>query len=199
MAVAANGEALIEDPEDPDQVPCWAELWPAARGMAYYLWKGPQLKGISALELGAGAGLPGVVCALKGARVVFSDFQPLALELCEINARLNGLQSYSLLLEDWRSYTGRDQFDLVLASDIAYEPRLLPYLKKVLLQVLKPGGLLYISHDNRPVTFAFIEELVAESFIKEEKQSIPVNVEDPIRPGYHISLHLLKKASHNLY
>lgn len=192
LAVAADMESLIVDPADPDQTPCWAEAWPAAVGMARYIWSGAPLKGSSVLELGAGVGLPGVVCGLKGAAVTFSDFQPLALELCEQNARLSKLNAYRLLLEDWRTYSCRERFDLVLASDIAYEPRLLPYLQAVLLQAVNQGGAIYITHDNRPVTLAFVKGLLPTGCFSEEHLSIPVTVEDPVRPYYTIDLHILK-------
>jgi hypothetical protein len=34
LEVVANVEDLVTDPEDDDQIPYWAELWPAARGLA---------------------------------------------------------------------------------------------------------------------------------------------------------------------
>ena len=43
LLVAGDVESLIGDIADPDQTPCWAEVWPAARGLAYYLWHGPDL------------------------------------------------------------------------------------------------------------------------------------------------------------
>lgn len=194
LAVAAEPEQLIGDLADPDQTPCWADVWPAARALACHIWRGPPLTGIAVLELGAGVGLPGVVCGLKGASVVFSDFQPLALELCEQNARLNQLTAYRLLLEDWRSYSSKERFDLVLASDIAYEPRLLPHLKAALLQSVKRGGMVYITHDRRPVTLAFINDILDSGLFAEERLVVPVTVDDPLRPHYLIDLHILERT-----
>ena len=174
LAVAADVESLIGDPADPEQVPCWAVAWPAARALARFIWSGPSLDGCSVLELGAGVGLPEVACGLKGAAVTFSDFQPPALELCEQNARLHNLDRYRLLLEDWRTFSCRVRFDLVLASDIAYEPRLLAPLKKVLLQTVKPSGTICISHDNRPVTLAFVRGLLTPGLFLEEHHTVPV-------------------------
>lgn len=194
LYVAANVEELVGDPADPDQVPCWAEAWPAARGLAAYFLQGPRLDGTSVLELGAGVGLPGVACGLQGSNVTFSDFQPLALSLCEANARLHRLPRYRLLLADWRRYRCRERFDLVLASDIAYEPRLLPFLKAVLLEAIKPGGSIYFSHPGRPVTFSFIQELHAAAAFHEERFLIPVSVpEDPLRSSYQIHIHRLQR------
>ncbi|MEW5784687.1 MAG: methyltransferase domain-containing protein [Bacillota bacterium] len=192
LAVAADLEALLGDLSDPDQVPCWADLWPAACGLARFIWSGPGLNGCSVLELGAGVGLPGVACGLKGAAVTFSDFQQPALELCAANARLNGLPGYKLLLEDWRTFTCRERFDLVLASDIAYEPRLLPHLEKVLFMVVKPGGTLMISHPGRPVTGNFVRQLLKRGVFSESVVVEDVVMDDPVLPRYQITIHLLR-------
>ncbi|NLA27631.1 MAG: methyltransferase domain-containing protein [Firmicutes bacterium] len=190
--MAADLEVLFDDPADPDQVPCWAEAWPAARGLGAFILQGSRLEGKKVLELGAGVGLPGVACGLQGASVTFSDFQPLALHLCEANARLHRLENYNLLLADWRTFSCNEHFDLVLASDIAYEPRLLPSLKAVLLAVLKPGGSIYFSHPGRPVTFSFIEEILAGGSFFQERFLIPVRVvDDPVRKTYEIYIHRL--------
>ncbi len=194
LYIAANVEALIGDPADPDQVPCWAEPWPASRGLAAYFMQGPDLAGKTALELGAGVGLPGLICGLQDAAVTFSDFQSRALSLCEANARLHRLVRYRLLLADWRNFPFSERFDLVLASDVAYEPRLLPALKSVLLGVLKPGGSIYFSHPGRPVTYSFVDEILALGYFKEERCRIPVIVpDDPVRSSYDVIIQRLQR------
>lgn len=193
LYIPADPEALIGDITDPDQTPCWAEVWPAAIGLAHFLWHGPDMQDCLVLELGAGLGLPGLTAGLKGAAVTFSDFQPLALEFCRRNAARHNLRHCRFLLADWRDYACPERFDLVLASDIAYEPRLLPHLKKVLLHAIKPGGLLFVSHPGRPVTRHFVEELRLGASFVEERAVVPVTVDDPLRPRYRITVHRLKK------
>ena len=196
LHVAANLEALFDDPADPDQSPCWAEPWPAARGLAAFFLQGPDLEGKTVLELGAGVGLPGVACGLRGAAVTFSDFQHRALQLCEANARLHRLSVYRLLLADWRDFACKERFDLILASDIAYEPRLLPSLKAVLLGVSSPGGAIYFSHPRRPVTLAFIEELLQSNLFTEKHLAVTVAVPgDPVRTAYEIAIHRLQRTA----
>lgn len=195
LYVAADVEALIGDLADPDQVPCWAEPWPASRGLAAYFLQGPDLAGRTVLELGAGVGLPGLICGLRNAAVTFSDFQPRALALCEANARLHRLTRYRLLLADWRNFLCSERFDMILASDIAYEQRLLPSLKSVLLKTLKPGGRIYFSHPGRPVTYSFVDEILAPGYFTEERIHIPVMVrDDPVRTNYDVIIqHLQRK------
>lgn len=133
-----------------------------------------------------------MVSGLKGAAVTFSDFQPRALEICGLNARLHRLSGFRLRLEDWRTFFCRERFNLVLASDIAYEPRLLPYLKAVLLRVIKPGGSILISHPGRLVTRRFIGALLSTGLFSAEYTVIPVTVkDDPVRTCYDISINKL--------
>lgn len=186
--LVADLDSLEYDPEDPDQVPCWAEVWPAAIGLARYLWhQEERLCNRTVLELGAGAGLPGLICGLRGARVTFSDFQPLALKLCALNARLHDLNDYRLLQEDWRAFTCRERFDLVLGADIVYEPYLLPFLQEIITGAVRPGGSVILSHPGRPQGKDCVRRLLHTGLFREEQTSIPVTVEDRVLP-YHVIL-----------
>src|SRR5262245_48946895 len=56
------------------RLPYGAALWPSAIALAHEVaLRAGDFRGRSALELGAGAGLPGVVAASLGARVVQTD------------------------------------------------------------------------------------------------------------------------------
>lgn len=186
-------EALITDPTDEDKVPCWAEIWPAARGLASYIWENITFGGESLLELGSGLGLPGVACGLKGARVTFSDFNPLALELSAKNAVINGLTGCRLLQGDWRDFPEYGQFDWVVGSDIFYDPKLNVHLGRVMATRLAGGGRLLLAHPGRKASFAFIEALEEAGFSCEAKEVRPVVIDDPHFPYYEINIHVLRK------
>ncbi len=193
--LVAELDSLEYDPEDPDQVPCWAEVWPAAIGLARYFWhQEERLNNRSVLELGAGVGLPGLVCGLKGARVTFSDFQPLALRLCDLNARLHNLRGYRLLQEDWRVFNCRERFDLVLGADITYEPYLLPFLQEIITAAVRPGGAVILSHPGRPQSRECVRRLLETAFFREELTLIPVTVEDPVLSYHVILVHDLRRV-----
>ncbi len=189
-----NFEELITDPSDPDQVPCWAEIWPAAVGLAHYLEACDWLSGCSVIELGAGLGLPGIVAGLNGAGVTFSDFHRLSLDYCSKNAELNGLKDYTTLFADWRDFPENRYYDVLLGADIVYEPRLLPYLEKIIKNYVRRGSLIILSHASRKVTFSFIEKLSTEERINNKEEYIQVEIEDSLFNSYRIAVHLITGA-----
>jgi len=63
-------------------------VWDVAQIMSHVLVHrfGGSMRGLAILELGAGAGLPGLVCARLGAKVVLTDNAPDVLRLLAANA-----------------------------------------------------------------------------------------------------------------
>lgn len=189
MLVVADVEKLITDPADEDKVPCWAEIWPAARGLARWIWDNLRFKNEELLELGSGLGLPGIVCGLKGARVTFSDFNPSALELASLNATRNGLANFDTFLGDWRDFQMEKKYKWVVGSDVFYDPKLNVHLMNVIGAVTDRGSNLLIAHPGRPATFSFIQDLHARVETEEQESVIPVTIEDPYFPYYEIHIH----------
>lgn len=192
LLVAGDLEELVTDPADEENIPLWAEVWPAARGLAQYIWARLDFPGESILELGAGVGLPGIVCGLKGARVTFSDYKPEALELAGTNARLSGVKEFVCHLADWRDFRLDRQFDWIIGSDILYDPKFYPFLERIFQAVLKPGGRLLFSHPGRPAAFSFVQEWQSKTGCSVFEEVIPVTIEDPYFPYYRIYIHHLK-------
>lgn len=194
MNVVEDVEALITDPADEDKIPLWAEIWPAARGLSQYIWEKMDFTGQRVLELGAGLGLPGVVCGLKGARVVFSDYQADALEIACRNAILNGLDGVSGFPGDWRSFDCREQYHWIVGSDILYDPKFHCYLFDIFINnTVQEGGIL-VSHPGRRPAFQFVNKWCAEHGIEEDHAVIPVYIDDPHFPYYEINVHRLTKT-----
>lgn len=186
-------EKLITDPGEEDKVPCWADIWPAARGVAQWIWEHLRFDGDELIELGAGLGLPGIVCGLKGARVTFSDFNLLALELAAANAGRNNLDGFSTLQADWRTYRPQKQYHWVLGSDIFYDPKLNAHLLRLIPELLLPGGCFLAAHPGRPATNEFLPALKEALRVSEEREAmVPVIIDDPYFPYYEIKIHYFK-------
>jgi nicotinamide N-methyltransferase len=117
--------------------PLWGHyLWNAARALARFLERTPSLyRGMDVLELGAGAGLPGLIVAKSGARtVVLTDYPDRALvDNMAYNVVQNGVEAHVAvrgyiwgrpvepLLEPLSTTTTTGaKFDLVLLSDLIF-------------------------------------------------------------------------------
>ncbi|MGB9793127.1 MAG: class I SAM-dependent methyltransferase [Thermacetogeniaceae bacterium] len=191
LEIVANVEDLVTDPNDEDQIPYWAELWPASRGLARYIWEEVDFGGATVLELGAGLGLPGFVAALKGGKVTLTDYKLEALELAAKNAARNSISGVSLLLADWRDFPLGERYDWVIGSDVLYNPRLNPYLGRILPHILAPGGQMLFAHPGREVTYSFLEQLKRTMGLREERKVVEVAVEEPYYPVFKIDIHHL--------
>lgn len=190
LDVVDDVEALITDLSDEDLVPCWAELWPSARALSRYVWEKLDLGGQSLMELGSGLGLPGVICGVKGASVTFSDYNQEAVNLSVHNADINGVKAAGCL-GDWRHFTMETQFDWIIGSDVFYDPKLNPYVLKIFLNNLKPGGQLLLSHQRRQPTYEFIEQVKFRLKMQEIRvDSVDVD-EESVFGKFSVSVHHL--------
>ncbi len=161
----SNSDRLFADPavrmaHAQDQyLPYWADLWPAARMLAKTLLHEPVTPGATAVEVGCGLGLVGIVAMMRGLKVVFTDYDPCALHFAAHNARLNGCHDFQTRLVDWRQPPGDLQASLVLGSDLVYELRIVPPLVAFLDKILQPGGLCLLADQDRIPGITFREAI----------------------------------------
>ncbi len=104
---------------------------------------GEPIAGVRVVELGCGLGLPSLVAARAGARVLATDRDPEALALLCRNAELNGVR-VETTVADWADpgdLIATGPFDLTLAADVLYELRSVEQLA-ALLPRLAPEALL---------------------------------------------------------
>lgn len=155
-----------------EKIPYYGELWPAAIALARGIWKRRDLAGKDVLDLGCGIGLTGIVAARGGARVVFADYFPEALDLARDNARDLGVKDAEFLHLDWRDNSFFRRFDLVMASDVLYEIRNHEPIRAFLRRVLRPQGEVIISDPQRPNAKLFFEAAASEYSV--EMEQVPV-------------------------
>ena len=142
--IAEQGEVRDDD------IPYSAHLWPAALVLAREVAQGPDLAGVTALELGCGVGLVGLAAAARGAHVTLTDLQPGAVDLATRNAHDAGLDHRVKVQSlDWRA-PDHAPVDLLLGSDVLYEARFVAPVASALRALLKPGGVAWLADPDRP-------------------------------------------------
>lgn len=169
-----DSEALLDalialHPDHPtiidEQIPYWADLWHSALVLAQEIaTEQKQFAGKKVLELGCGLGLPGITAVMAGAEVAFTDYLPDALEFAAHNLALNTTQAASFFALDWRTPPRHQQYDILLAADVAYETRFFEPLYTSIATLLKPGGECWLTEPGRPIAKAFLKGFATHGF-----------------------------------
>jgi predicted nicotinamide N-methyase len=130
--------ALLRDADAPEP-PYWAHLWTGSRHLAGLLATRIACGGRRAIDIGCGLGLVGVVAARRGARVIAIDSTHAALAFARANAARNACALYAVQADV--AHPGlRGPYDLCLAADVTYDPRLQHAIGAFLAAHLSPAG-----------------------------------------------------------
>jgi predicted nicotinamide N-methyase len=161
-----DAESLLSEEafEADEFLPYWAELWPSASALARAVGV-RALRGARVLELGCGLGLPSLSAAVAGGRVTATDWAEDAIAMLVRNAARNGLTIEALTVS-WTApdvLVKRAPWDLVLASDVLYEPRNGVALLPLLPRLVDARGEIWLADPGRAAAGPFLEA-VAETF-----------------------------------
>ena len=151
-----------------DADPSWASVWPAAANLANHIAQDATLvRGKRVAELGAGLGVAGLSAAACGAKsVVLIDREPFALHCAMSTAVVCGLPTgpvpgtsdaeggeeggdkgvVSASVRDWNALASDGlEVDLVLASEVLYDPSQAAPLATCAARLLAKGGTLLLA------------------------------------------------------
>jgi predicted nicotinamide N-methyase len=133
---SAHFDELSDPDKDLPEPPLFGSLWPAAEGLAtWLLQKNLPLRGQRVLEIGCGLGLPSLLCAKLGAQVETMDHHPGVASLLARNCQRNKLNTLTFHLASFQNTSARlGTYDLIIGSDILYEPDLYPKLEDFILR-----------------------------------------------------------------
>jgi len=163
-------------------------LWDSAPVLAAALAeRRHDIAGRSVLELGAGVGLAGIVARALGADVLQTDHAAEALALAAANAQRNGVEGITRAIADWTDWRVERQFDLIIGSDILYEPALHDALQAVLVRNLTAEGRLLLTDPGRSTTPAFIGRLETTGWSVTEQRRTAAAIA-PSRPGETVTV-----------
>jgi predicted nicotinamide N-methyase len=165
-----GGEVFLVRPADWEQlrheeggagrpVPYWATAWPSGRALAAAIAVNPPPAGARALELGCGLGLPSIVAARAGARVLATDGSTDAVAFAAHALALNELDA-EVAHVDWARHgdalVARGPFDVVLAADVLYTQTNVEQALRLLPRLVAPDGEARIADPRRAGARAFL-------------------------------------------
>ena len=140
--------------------PYWARIWPSAIALSAFLQKHPQwVAGKQVAEIAAGLGLPSLIAATYAKQVWCSDISKEAMEVAAISAGMHQLENVRFEACSWGNLPPDFNAEVVLLSDINYEPSVFEELIKVLTDLLQKGCTLLLATPQRLMAKPFLEKL----------------------------------------
>lgn len=151
--------------------------WPSAPVLAWFLWEHRgELVDKRVLEIGCGTGLPGILAAKCGAKVILSESATLPKSLAHIkrSCQLNDLiidqhikvigLTWGLFLNDLETIGG---IDLILGSDCFYEPNVFEDILVTISYLFdkNPSAKFFCTYQERSSDWS-IEHLLAKWNLK---------------------------------
>ena len=139
----------------------WAKVWPASVGLCIFLQQNIGIiKNKNVLELAAGLGLPGLSIATNAGRVTITDKEPLAKTFVQQSAKYLQLKNVTARTLSWQQSISEPLPDVVLLSDVNYEPEVFEELWQVIQYFLNNNITVIISTPQRLVAKDFIARLL---------------------------------------
>ena len=170
-----NSDALIteEDYVRDERLPYWADLWPSSFALARHVAT-LDGGGRRLLELGCGVGLVSLAATRAGFAVTATDYYEDALEFARVNIVRNSLPEPEVRMIDWRSLPADlGTYDVVVASDVLYEPRYPALIADVLSRSLAVGGEGLIADPGRVAAPNFPIECAARGLTVSPRLTVP--------------------------
>jgi predicted nicotinamide N-methyase len=175
-----DAEALLRD-ETPAEPPYWMHLWPGAMALARVLAEDERIAtGARVLELGCGLGLPALVAAHRGARVVASDWHRAPLQFVRRSGAVNGGAALDVVQMSWAAPALRSSFDLCVGADVGYDAGAEASLVAAAARLVRPRGWVWLADSVNTARGSLAARLVAAGFavtvrsVEESEEGRPV-------------------------
>lgn len=156
----ANADDLISEDDYvmDERLPYWADLWPSAQILAGEV-RAMRLTGERVLELGCGLGLVAIAAVLAGGKVTATDYYDDAIRFAELNVSEATGKRIDTRMVNWTTLpTDLGRFDVVLASDVLYEPRYAGLVADTIAATLVRGGEGIVADPGRIALDDFLAE-----------------------------------------
>ena len=140
--------------------PFWAKVWPSSKAMTTFLQSEISLiQSKRVLEIGSGIGLPSFSIASHVAELIISDYSSDAVELIDRNITHLSLPHAKSMRIDWNALSDDIHADVVLLSDINYNPDDFTPLLSMIQCFIAAGSTVIIATPQRIMTNPFVESI----------------------------------------
>lgn len=169
-------------------------VWEASTTLIEYIFSHfGEFEEKTVLELGSGTGICGLFASFYSKSVTLTDFHPKVLELLKENVELQQKRVKMPLIVsclDWNhpeEFTDRT-YDIVIASDVVYDPDILDSLIETLLYIQFTKCFLSCTERNLE-TFKLFNEKLSKHFAFNFIEFIPCFYP----PNHNVKLMLIQK------
>ena len=147
--------------------PYFGVVWPSSLALCGYLLQDKiysRLKGKSVIELGCGLAIPSIIASKGGAICTATDNHPNVLQFLVRNVELNEPSSIRYVTLSGSegskfSHSSANEFDLVIASDVLYEQKLVEHFAEEVSKYSKAGTTCIIADPGRPYIQDFVTSM----------------------------------------
>ncbi len=151
--------------------PFWTKLWPSSIALLDVLKAHPHLiQNKHVLEIGAGIGLPSLMMAPITKSIQISDHDIEAVALLKKNIEYLQLQNAEALQLDWNNVPKNMNPDVVILSDVNYDPTQFDPLVALIDKFIKQGCTIILSTPQRIMASPFVQRL--EAYIIERHEAM---------------------------
>ena len=148
--------------------PIFGMIWPVGVALAEEMSRFP-VEGLRVLEMGCGMAMSSLVLQRRGADITASDNHPLAGEFLRHNAELNALAPISYVDAPWsESNESPGRFDLMIGSDLLYEPDHAALLAGFIERHAKPQAQILIADPGRGYRGQFSKRMAVQGYTRTE-------------------------------
>jgi predicted nicotinamide N-methyase len=148
--------------------PIFGMIWPVGVALAEEMSRF-SVEGLRVLEMGCGMAMSSLVLQRRGADITASDNHPLAEEFLRHNTELNALPAIPFRNAPWgEPDESLGQFDLLIGSDVLYEPDHAALLAGFIERHAKPQAQILVADPGRGYRGQFSKRMAVQGYVRTE-------------------------------
>ena len=181
LKLAVPDEAALKEWHQQQQeapFPFWAKVWPASIALSRFILEESHfVTDKSVMEIAAGLGLPSLAAARYATSVLCTDVVADAVDMINISVQLNNFSNVQAMQADWNDADFKRETDLVLMSDVNYNPADFPQLLSFIQNILADKTTIILSTPQRLMAKPFIAA-IAPAIIQQKEIRVAFKEEE---------------------